>query len=344
MNGILRDPSADYDPHYALLLCQRAGYKQGCLHLYERLRRYPLVLQHYMETADTARASGRLGEAKASRRELLRKAKAFSDPSVALSGEPDPAPTIWTAVLQYLTRTYSPPGPAALVPPQPGPDGVPLPPLDDSEQLLTDALRHVERSAVLHPLAVVQLLAGPPGAVPFGLVREYLIRRLTSDRDKVAEDARVVESLRGDAVAMLNESHRLATQPTVFQSRRCRACGGELDLPSLHFLCGGLAGEEHSFHAHCVSDNAALLAAAASGGTSGGGSDDAEAEEALASLACPLCAGEQRQVREFKASLGLSGGRTSEAFFHELSASSDGFAKAAEYLSKGVFDTATPPA
>jgi hypothetical protein len=380
LGGILRDPSSDYDPHYALLLCQRVGYKPGCLFLYERLRRYGLVLQHYMETADAARAAGRLSEAKAARRELLRKAKAFSDPSLGLSGEPDPTPALWTGVLQYLTRTFSPPGqpmpsaPAAaaggggssssaggggsagapassssgaapLHPLCVGPDGLPLPPLDDSEALLTDALRTVERSGVLPPTAVVSLLGGPPGAVPFGLVREYLIRRLSADREAIAEDGRVVESLRADAVAMLNEAHRLGSAPTVFQSRRCRSCGGELDLPSVHFLCGGLAGEEHSFHAHCVSDNAALLAAAVAGGgdADGGGldgdDDGAGGGGGLASLACPLCAGEQRQVRELRASLGNAGSRLGGAFFEELAAGGDGWAKATEYLAKGVMSS-----
>ena len=79
-------------------------------------------------------------------------------------------------------------------------------------------------------------------------------------------------------------------------------------------------------------------AAGGSGGLGEGQGGEEEEEEALASLACPLCAAEQRQVRDFKASLGASGSRLAESFFHELSASSDGFAKAAEYLSKGVFE------
>ena len=86
------------------------------------------------------------------------------------------------------------------------------------------------------------------------------------------------------------------------------------------------SGEEHSFHLHCVTDaQAAML-----GGSS-------SSEESGQALECPLCAPLQRQVREIRASLGPRPG-LAEQFFQELRASPDGFAKAAEYLSKGIMD------
>ena len=42
------------------------------------------------------------------------------------------------------------------------------------------------------------------------------------------------------------EIHDLGTKPAVFQAERCNACGMQLDLPTVHFLC------KHSFHQRCL--------------------------------------------------------------------------------------------
>ena len=42
-----------------------------------------------------------------------------------------------------------------------------------------------------------------------------------------------------------------ADAPRVFQLTRCSACGGQLDLPSVHFMC------KHSYHQRCLGDNEA---------------------------------------------------------------------------------------
>jgi hypothetical protein len=181
---------------------------------------------------------------------------------------------------------------------------------EEQDALLSDVLRHVDKTAAVPPLLVVQLLA-ENGALPFGLVREFMIKRVAADEERLADDARAVDGLRADTEAMLGEVHRLDTAARVFQTRKCRLCGIDLDLPSVHFMCGGLAGEEHSFHAHCI--------------------NDAEPE-------CPVCAPVQRSVREIRASLGGARPGQAEQFFHELGSAPDGFLKCAEYFSKGLFD------
>ncbi len=65
----------------------------------------------------------------------------------------------------------------------------------------------------------------------------------------------------------------------LLQGRKCRQCGNDLDLPSVHFVCGGLAHEEHVFHLHCV--------AVAVGGDGRDGEGGGRAPE------CPVCAPEQ---------------------------------------------------
>ena len=335
LNAILKDPTAAYDPRTALALCTRAGYRAGKLFLLERLRMYSAVLEAHMEAADEARAAGRLSEAKAARRELVRKTKAFWTESGASSsavggsmaassagGAASPDANLWLALLAYLGRTYTAAGAS-----QPPSSAQALPLLDDQDALLADVLRSIERAAALPPIAVVAALAAYP-AVPFGTVRDFLRRRLAADSARAADERRVVESLRADTRAQLNEADRLARNAIVFQSRRCRSCGAELDAPSVHFLCGGLAGEEHSFHAHCVGEAAAEAVAAA---TVGSGSTSAPV------LECPVCGPDQRAVRDFRAGLRGGGAALAETFFHELGSSVDGFSKCAEYVSRGIF-------
>lgn len=37
--------------------------------------------------------------------------------------------------------------------------------------------------------------------------------------------------------------------PRVFHVTRCSACGGQLDLPTVHFMCN------HSYHQRCLAEN-----------------------------------------------------------------------------------------
>ena len=318
LRGILRNLSAQVDPATALALCQAHQYRAGTLFLYEKLRMYPLVVSHIMDAADTARSAGRHAEAKAARRELIRKAKSFtSDEAInvisnnsgvgVVSGSgngngnqskqiasssssssssslstslpdtagADAAAGLWISVLRYLSRSYlSEQGYSLSLSEQqqrmlreeeeeeeekgvsqdssststtslsnfPGlSPGSTLLQREREEQdsLIADVLRHIERTSALEPTVVLSVLSECP-YIPFGLVRDYVVRKLASDQERCEEDRRAVDSLRADAEAMQREKTRLDREPKVFQSRKCRLCALELDLPSVHFMCGGL--------------------------------------------------------------------------------------------------------
>lgn len=387
LTSILRNLSADYDVPTALALCSAAGYRAGVLYLYERMRMYPLALNSLMDAAEASRLAGRHAEAKAGRRELVRKTKQFTESSggggagagasaAGGDGGGDGAGGLWIGVLRYLVRSYLSPTGQCLVPSPPdaatgrrtgmvtvsypglsssspsvAPSHLLIREREEQDSLLTDVLRHIDRSGALQPLAVLSVLAECPH-LPFGLARDFIVRRLATNADRAAEDRRVVESLRADTVAMEGEIARLDNQPVLFQSRVCRLCGLELDLPSVHFLCGGLlgpggAGEEHSFHQHCVTDAMAAQLGGGAVSSSSGGGGGGDGSDGSYHLECPICAPSQRQVRDIRSSLGAGlasgggkgGGGLSEQFFSEMSAASDGFGKAAEYLSKGIFAT-----
>ncbi len=384
--GVLRNPSACYDPSTALVLCQAARYRPGSLVLYERTGMRPLVLGHFMEAAEAARASGKHAESKAARRELVRRVKAMSEPgsgevlgpsagasrALPLTGDDASveAAGLWISVLRYLSRSYLDAQGAAVLPaagagfglapgaPVPGDEegtvrvcypGLTGPVLvrerEEQESLLSDVLRHLEKETgpggalvgALPPLTILSVLAECPH-LPFGRVRDFMVRRLGGEATAAAEERRQLVGLRADTDALQAEVKRLSTSSVVFQARSCRLCGLELDLPSIHFLCGGgpqlsrggggredegrgRAGEEHTFHLHCVTE--ALSSNLGLGG--GEGSD----------LECPLCAQEQRHVRAVVAGLGPKPG-LQEQFYSALEASSDGYLKAVEFLGRGL--------
>jgi len=58
----------------------------------------------------------------------------------------------------------------------------------------------------------------------------------------------LIESYRSETASKEKQIIELSdiSHPEVFQVTRCAACGGQLDLPSVHFMC------KHSYHQRCV--------------------------------------------------------------------------------------------
>ncbi len=274
LQGILKNLAAFYDPHPALALCQLHGYGAGCLYLYERLGLFFQVLEHYFSAAEGARLEGKMPQCAALRREMLRKAKAWgegegegataaaaisssagdnnasssssSSSSGAASRGNGHDPSLWVSILTYFAETYGKPaGKAGLRfsatgGTNSGSAAVAVVKDCEAEAAITEALRHIESHGLLPHLRVLQILSSNP-RIPFGLCRDFLARMLANEETQIAEDLRTAASLQADTAAMLTSLHRLSVAPVVFQSRRCAACGGDLDAPSVHFLCGGVS-------------------------------------------------------------------------------------------------------
>jgi hypothetical protein len=62
------------------------------------------------------------------------------------------------------------------------------------------------------------------------------------------QDKSLIESYRSETASKEKQIIELSdvSHPEVFQVTRCAACGGQLDLPSVHFMC------KHSYHQRCV--------------------------------------------------------------------------------------------
>lgn len=72
----------------------------------------------------------------------------------------------------------------------------------------------------------------------------YFVLKLTRD----IQDQEWTGSYRLETAAKLRQVEELSDpeHPKVFHVTRCSQCGGQLDLPSVHFMCN------HSYHQRCV--------------------------------------------------------------------------------------------
>ncbi|KAJ8454953.1 hypothetical protein ONZ45_g19107 [Pleurotus djamor] len=89
------------------------------------------------------------------------------------------------------------------------------------------------------------------GVASVGLINEWLVKRITASRDQIQQDQQWTQSYRLETKARLQQVKELSDvdQPRVFHVTRCSSCGGQLDLPSVHFMCN------HSYHQRCLVDH-----------------------------------------------------------------------------------------
>ncbi|WVW84968.1 hypothetical protein I302_107004 [Kwoniella bestiolae CBS 10118] len=168
---------------------------------------------------------------------------------------------------------------------------------------LIKILQKVDEYRILPPLAVIQLLSRN-GVASVGTVKEWLRGKVEENKEQVESDKHLVESYRSETLTKKKAIQDLSNvdQPEVFQVTRCAACGGQLDLPSVHFMC------KHSYHQRCLSDS--------------------EPE-------CILCARQHSVIRELRRNQTRLADRH-DLFIDEVRDSEDGFEVVAGAFGRGL--------
>ncbi|KAG0349145.1 hypothetical protein BG004_001569 [Podila humilis] len=251
---LLNDTEVPYDTNHALVLCHMAGFDEGIVFLYERMKMYTDILRLWIGRDDTAKVI-----------ECLRK-----------YGPLEPA-------LYPLTLSYFSSSPERL---------------SSATPELLKVLDHIDQQDLLPPLQVVQALSQTSVAT-IGMIKNYIGRRIESERKERIEDQKQIQSYRLESEKKRREIDDLKTTARIFQVTKCSACGGSLDLPSVHFLC------RHSYHQRCLSDSA-----------------DRE---------CPKCMVEQRTVADIRRMQEANAERH-DLFLSELEDADDGFEVIAKYF------------
>ncbi|KAL8841184.1 MAG: hypothetical protein Q9170_001038 [Blastenia crenularia] len=176
--------------------------------------------------------------------------------------------------------------------------------LEESRGELDAVLKKIDEDGLMAPLQVIQTLSTNAVAT-MGMVKKYLSDTIERERKEISNNRRLIESYRSETDAKRKEIDELGLKSAVFQTRRCSACGGSLDLPTVHFLC------KHSFHQRCLNQVG-----------------DADVE-------CPKCAPTNNNIRAFRKAQEESADRH-EMFQDALQRSRDKFGTVSEFFGRGV--------
>jgi hypothetical protein len=177
---------------------------------------------------------------------------------------------------------------------------------------LQRVLQKIDQQNLMAPLQVVKVLSHG-GAVTMGMVKSYLADNITRERKEIQTNRKLIESYRTETISKKAELDNLSNKPTTFQGRRCSSCGGNLDLPTVHFMC------KHSFHQRCLNS------------VNAGGATDQESE-------CPVCKPANDTIKAIRRAQVEHTGQH-ELFKSSLERSTDRFGTISEFFGRGVMTT-----
>lgn len=218
---VLKSPF-EFDSTHALLVCSTKQFTEGLVLLWEKLGMYEDILRFFMDKENELTASNSqnpTGEARPSA-EVLRYLQRY--------GESDP--NLYPLVLRFLTSTPEL--------------------LQRHTSDLTGILEHIEEGKIMPPLAVVQVLSRNKVA-SVGLVKPWLLRRISESKNEIDSDRRLIDSYRSETAAKLKDIAELSDPdaPKMFHTSQCSAGDGPLELPVVHFMC------KHSYHQRCLGEH-----------------------------------------------------------------------------------------
>lgn len=240
-------------------------------------------------------------------------------------------PSLYRTVLSYLTTTSSL--------------------LSHHQPDILSILDDIDEHKIMPPIEVVEILS-KNGTASIGLVREFLKKQLLAEKQEIdsvgsfspvsglyailihrkpIQDQALINSYRTESSKKLKEIQELSDPnvPRIFQVTRCSACGGQLDLPGVHFMCRHSYHQRYallfslpsvsSFHAELPADQVSSVRYRCLG--------ENESQ-------CPNCARTHGVVREIRKNNEQLAGRH-DLFRQEVKESDDSFATVASAFGRG---------
>ncbi|KAG2053182.1 hypothetical protein BDR06DRAFT_956758 [Suillus hirtellus] len=211
---VLMSDTLPCDKTHALIICSSYSYTQGLVVLWEKLGMYKDILWFWMDKHNASPS----------------KSSASTQVMQALVQYGPSHPHLYELVLHFLTST-----PELLTWHQ-----------ADIEKIL----EHIEKEQIIPPLGVVQILSRN-GVVNVGLVKDWLMGRIKEEREEVQTDQQLINSYQLETNAKLKKVAELEDpmHAKVFSVTCCSQCSGQLNLPSVHFMCN------HLYHQRCLLDH-----------------------------------------------------------------------------------------
>ncbi|KIN01275.1 hypothetical protein OIDMADRAFT_41873 [Oidiodendron maius Zn] len=183
--------------------------------------------------------------------------------------------------------------------------------LEEAGDELDAVLKKIDQDGLMAPLQVIQTLSTNSIAT-MGMVKTYLQQTIERERSLIASNRRLISSYRAETLDKRKEISNLSTKPQTFNATRCAACGGQLTLPTVHFLC------KHSYHqTQCL--NVQI-------DTDGNVEGD-----------CPMCRKDNDTIRAIRRAQDETADRH-DMFLDALERSDDKFGTVSEFFGRGVMD------
>lgn len=183
--------------------------------------------------------------------------------------------------------------------------------LEEAGDELDAVLKKIDQDGLMAPLQVIQTLSTNSIAT-MGMVKTYLQQTIERERSLIASNRRLISSYRAETLDKRKEISNLSTKPQTFNATRCAACGGQLTLPTVHFLC------KHSYHqTQCLN-----VQIDADGNVEGD---------------CPKCRKDNDTIRAIRRAQDETADRH-DMFLDALERSDDKFGTVSEFFGRGVMD------
>ncbi|UZJ57453.1 hypothetical protein CBS101457_006773 [Exobasidium rhododendri] len=204
-----------YDISQALVVCSQEDFTEGIVLLYERMGMHEDILHLYMDQTSQDNPV----KAEEGARHLME----------CLSRYGPHEPHLYPILLRYFASSEKL--------------------LSRNQTDLEVILDHIEDERLMSPLEIVQTLS-KKGVASVGLIRSFLIRSIQAQQIDIETNEKLTSTYRVETMEKLQEIDQLNNMqtPKVFQQTKCNACGGNLDLPIVHFMC------KHSFHSRCLGE------------------------------------------------------------------------------------------
>lgn len=115
----------------------------------------------------------------------------------------------------------------------------------DTDHLLTRALDEIRKKNILSPLLVLEILKENP-KLKFGVLRQFLLQNLKNQQDSIKRANKKLNEDLNNINNFKTEINKMKRTARNFDQKTCAACGKELQLPTVHFMC------THTYHEFCV--------------------------------------------------------------------------------------------
>ena len=233
---LLESAGIPYDLTHALIVCSTRAFTPGLVLLWEKMGMYEDVIRFWMDKEKEDPLSGA----------SVQVINCLEKYSSQAKGSEHERYHLYPLVLRFLTST-----PELLT---------------RHKEDVKRMLEVIDREGIMPTLGVVQVLSRNEVA-SVGLMKEWLLGRIKEAREEIDtaslhwfcacdpvltclhfQDQKLIDSYRTETQTKLRQVQELSDpdHPRVFHVTQCSACKGQLDLPSVHFMCN------HSYHQRLV--------------------------------------------------------------------------------------------